>query len=72
MSVCACATQVLRHCGVPYAMLHHVAIMLPRPLRDLGYKAVASMRYQLFGKDDGSTCDSTNRIFFVRFIAQFV
>lgn len=51
------ALRVLRHCGLPYSLLHTAFIWLPAPLRDLGYKAVAAMRYRLFGKDEGeSTC----------------
>ena len=50
------ALRVLAHCGMPYSLLHAVAICLPRPLRDAGYKAVAAVRYKLFGKDDGTSC----------------
>ena len=49
------ALRVLRHCGRPWAWMHAVFIHLPRPLRDLGYKAVASVRYRVFGRDDGES-----------------
>ena len=50
------ALRVLRRCSAPYSWLGATAIWLPRPVRDLGYKTVAALRYRLFGKDDGSTC----------------
>lgn len=51
------ALRVLKHCGLPYSLMHSVFIWVPAPLRDLGYKAVAAVRYRFFGKDEGeSTC----------------
>ena len=50
------ALRVLDNCGRPYSLLHTVFIWLPSPLRDAGYKAVAAVRYRVFGKDDGSSC----------------
>jgi len=47
---------VLSKCRFPYNILAWVALCLPRPLRDLGYKVVARLRYVVFGQDDGSTC----------------
>merc|ERR1712113_563147 len=49
------ALRVLSRCGMPYSILY-AAILLPRPVRDIGYKAVAALRYRIFGKDDGSSC----------------
>jgi predicted DCC family thiol-disulfide oxidoreductase YuxK len=62
------ALRVLRHCGLPYSLLHTFFIWLPAPLRDLGYKAVAAMRYRLFGKDEGeSTCRMMSKAIRPRF-----
>eukprot|EP00965_Chrysotila_dentata_P019224 639909-Pleurochrysis_carterae.AAC.2 len=46
------ALRVLLHCGSPYNILYYAFIWVPAPLRDLGYKAVAASRYQVFGKDE--------------------
>ena len=43
-------------------------LLLPRPLRDLGYKGVASVRYRLFGQDDGSTCRRMTKAVRTRFL----
>ena len=48
------ALRVPKHCDVSY-WLACAAIVLPRPLRDLGYKLVARYRYTLFGQDDGTS-----------------
>ena len=62
------ALRVLKHCGMPYALLYYLFILLPAPLRDLGYKAVAAVRYRLFGKDDGeSTCRMMSKAIRPRF-----
>ena len=61
------ALRVLRKCGMPYAILY-AAILLPRPLRDLGYKAVAAVRYRIFGKDDGSSCRLMTKAIRSRFL----
>lgn len=45
------ALRVLRHLGTPYQCLYSL-VLIPRPLRDLGYKLVAASRYSLFGKDE--------------------
>ena len=50
------ALRVLMRCGLPYALLYYLFILVPRPLRDLGYKGVAAVRYRVFGIDDGATC----------------
>ena len=49
------ALRVLKHCGQPYSALY-CFMAFPAPMRDLGYRFVASIRYRVFGKDDGSTC----------------
>jgi len=49
------ALRVLARCGLPYSLLY-LAILLPRPIRDFGYKGIAAVRYRLFGKDDGTSC----------------
>ena len=61
------ALRVLAHCGMPSALLHHVFIWIPAPLRDLGYKAVAAVRYRAFGQDDGSTCRRMTKAIKARF-----
>ena len=62
------ALRVLKHCGMPYALLFYLFIPLPAPVRDLGYKAVAAVRYRLFGKDDGeATCRMMSKAIRPRF-----
>ena len=61
------ALRVLGRCGVPYSYLHSL-LWLPRPLRDLGYKAVAAVRYRVFGKDDGTTCRRMTKAMRERFL----
>ena len=50
------ALRVIARCGLPYSWLRILLWLLPAPLRDAGYKMVASVRYLVFGKDDGTTC----------------
>ena len=50
------ALRVLARCGLPWSLLHYTMIWIPRPLRDIGYRAVASVRYRIFGRDDGEHC----------------
>jgi predicted DCC family thiol-disulfide oxidoreductase YuxK len=53
----AAALRVLRLCGPGWVRAGAaVAMLIPRPVADLGYRAVAAMRYRIFGKDDGSSC----------------
>lgn len=61
------ALRVLSRCGAPYSLLY-AAILLPRPLRDLGYKGVASVRYKLFGQDDGTACRRMTKSMRQRFL----
>ena len=62
------ALRVLQKCGFPFNLVGHLAILLPRPLRDLGYKMVASVRYRVFGKDDGSSCRRMTKAMRARFL----
>jgi predicted DCC family thiol-disulfide oxidoreductase YuxK len=62
------ALRVLSHCGMPYALLHYLFILLPRPLRDAGYRLVASVRYRLFGQDDGTQCRLMTKKLRARFL----
>ena len=55
------ALRALMRCGRAYIVLHAALIWLPRPLRDLGYRIVAALRYRLFGKDEGETCRRMTR-----------
>ena len=48
--------RVLRSCGQPYSALAVLALWLPTPLRDLGYRLVASSRYRLFGMEEHAVC----------------
>ena len=57
-------------CGRAYAALHAALIWLPRPLRDLGYRIVAALRYRLFGKDEGETCRRMTRDMSRRFTVE--
>ena len=47
------ALRVLLHCGMPWSLLY-IFMLLPRVLRDLGYKMVAASRYTVFGKEEGA------------------
>lgn len=60
------ALRVLARCSAPYSYLA-AFLWLPRPLRDLGYKMVAAVRYRLFGQDDGSTCRRMTKAMRTRF-----
>ena len=62
------ALKVISRCGFPYYLGAYAALALPRPLRDLGYKTVAAMRYRLFGKDDGTTCRFMSKAIRHRFL----
>ena len=46
--------RVLRHLGGRYRFYGTALRMIPRPLRDLGYRFVAKIRYRVFGKKE--TC----------------
>ena len=61
------ALRVLARCGFPYSCLYSL-IWLPCPLRDLGYKAVAAVRYRVFGKDDGTACRRMTKAMRARFL----
>lgn len=45
------ALKVARHLGLPWSLLV-VLLVVPRPLRDLGYDLVATSRYRVFGRRD--------------------
>ena len=62
------ALRVLSRCGLPYSLIYRAAILLPRPLRDLGYKCVAAVRYRVFGQDDGSSCRRLTKTMRKRFL----
>ena len=63
------ALRVLSRCGAPFSLLYAL-ILLPRPLRDLGYSCVAAVRYRLFGKDDGgSACRRMTKAMRARFLS---
>ena len=64
------ALRALMRCGRAYAALHAALIWLPRPLRDLGYRIVAALRYRLFGKDEGETCRRMTRDMSRRFTVE--
>ena len=49
------ALRVLTRCTAPFSYMAAL-LWLPQPLRDLGYKGVAAVRYRVFGQDDGTTC----------------
>ncbi|AIE87357.1 thiol-disulfide oxidoreductase DCC family protein [Fimbriimonas ginsengisoli] len=46
------ALGVLRHLGGFYGFLGALGMVIPRPLRDWGYRLVAKNRYRWFGKKD--------------------
>lgn len=61
------ALRVLARCGWPYTLLARSTLWLPRPLRDVGYSAVAAMRYRLIGKDEGEQCRNMTKALRRRF-----
>ena len=62
------ALRVLLRCGAPYSLLATAALnLVPRPLRDTGYKMVAAVRYRVFGEDDGSSCRRMTKAMRARF-----
>lgn len=48
------AVRTLRHLGGPYRLLSCLLWVIPAPLRELGYRTIAKLRYRLFGKKE--TC----------------
>ena len=50
------ALRVLSRCSGLWPVFHAVLIWVPRPLRDMGYAAVAMARFRVFGKDEGESC----------------
>lgn len=46
------ATFALRRLGGFFGFLGFLLWLVPRPLRDLGYRLIATVRYRLFGKLD--------------------
>lgn len=46
--------EILRSLGGQWRTLGQVLSLVPRPLRDFGYRVVASQRYRIWGKHD--TC----------------
>jgi predicted DCC family thiol-disulfide oxidoreductase YuxK len=50
----AAVVRVLRQFSPTWQILAGLLWLIPRPLRDLGYKLVAANRYRLFGKKE--TC----------------
>jgi predicted DCC family thiol-disulfide oxidoreductase YuxK len=63
------ALRTLRLCGWPCRMLYASLIVLPAPVRDLGYRAVAAARYRLFGKDKGESCRRMSKELRGRFLS---
>lgn len=43
--------RIMRRLAWPWPLLY-VLILIPAPLRDLGYKLIAGNRYRLFGKEE--------------------
>lgn len=62
------ALRVLRHLGRPWSFLYCFTC-LPTPLTDVGYRIVASLRYRLFGREDGATCRRLTKDMRRRFLA---
>jgi predicted DCC family thiol-disulfide oxidoreductase YuxK len=44
--------HVLRRLPAPWGLLARLGSLVPRPLRNLAYRAVASQRYRIFGRHD--------------------
>ena len=51
------ALRVLRRCSGCWPLVHNLLVWVPRPLRDLGYRGVAAVRYKVFGRviDDSNS-----------------
>jgi predicted DCC family thiol-disulfide oxidoreductase YuxK len=47
----AAALRILKRLGWPFKALYPL-MLLPRPVRDLGYDLIAGNRYRIFGKRD--------------------
>ena len=45
--------RILRHLGGRYAVLGWLFTAIPSPLRNFAYRAVAKVRYRVWGKTDG-------------------
>eukprot|EP01013_Petalomonas_cantuscygni_P024721 TRINITY_DN46410_c0_g1_i1.p1 TRINITY_DN46410_c0_g1~~TRINITY_DN46410_c0_g1_i1.p1 ORF type:complete len:155 (+),score=13.51 TRINITY_DN46410_c0_g1_i1:280-744(+) len=43
---------ILKALPMPYSLLGYMLLCFPRPVRDLGYRGVARIRYHLWGKLD--------------------
>ena len=50
----AAIVGLLRQLGGPWRLVATLLWLIPRPLRDVGYRMVARSRYRIFGKSD--TC----------------
>ena len=46
--------RIFQMCGFPYSLAAKICLVIPSPLRDVGYRVIAVSRYRLFGKDDES------------------
>jgi predicted DCC family thiol-disulfide oxidoreductase YuxK len=44
--------HVLRRLPAPWGLLARLGSLVPRPLRNLAYRAVASQRYRIFGRHE--------------------
>jgi predicted DCC family thiol-disulfide oxidoreductase YuxK len=44
------ALELLRHAGGAYSVLSRALGIVPRPVRDAAYNAVAAVRYKIFGR----------------------
>lgn len=63
------ALRTLRLCGWPFRILYAALILVPAPIRDVGYRAVAVTRYRLFGKDNGDSCRRMSKELSSRFLS---
>ncbi|MGC1383355.1 MAG: DCC1-like thiol-disulfide oxidoreductase family protein [Candidatus Acidiferrales bacterium] len=46
------AVQILRRIGGGWRALGNIVAIVPRPIRDAAYNAVAAVRYRIFGRKD--------------------
>jgi predicted DCC family thiol-disulfide oxidoreductase YuxK len=44
------ALELLRHAGGAYSALSRALAIVPRPVRDAAYNAIAAVRYKIFGR----------------------
>ncbi len=55
------ALRILSRLGFPWNVLGHAGLVVPRPIRDWVYQAIAKSRYRWFGKFDACKLPPKNQ-----------